>query len=105
MIDADLGVIATILRGMGFTMGFLGALFAFWARLQNDRHEKTKVWFEKKWEGISQSRWRTMPEKVIQTVIRGKDKVSEFIVDDLGEFLFGEIRGVVYLFLLFCVSF
>ncbi len=78
MIDADLGVIATILRGMGFTMAFLGALFAFWARLQNDRHEKTKAWFEKKWDGISQSRWRTMPEKVIQAVIRGKDRVSKF---------------------------
>ena len=83
MIDANLGVIATILRGMGFTMGFLGALFAFGAWLQNDRHEKTKVWFEKKWDGISQSRWRTMPEKVIQAVIRGKDRVAEFIVDDL----------------------
>ena len=63
MIDADLGVIATILRGMGFTMAFLGALFAFWARLQNDRHEKTKAWFEKKWDGISQSQWRTMPKR------------------------------------------
>ena len=41
---------------MGFTMGLLGALFGFGAWLQNDRHEKTKVWFQKKWDGISQSR-------------------------------------------------
>lgn len=103
MIDANLGVIATILRGIGFTMGFLGALFAFGAWLQNDRHEKTKAWFQTKWEGISQSRWRNMPEKVIQAVIRGKDRVSKFIVDDLGE---GVDVGyiIAYIALLFCVG-
>ena len=73
----DISILAALLKITGGLFAFLTALFSFLSVAENEQHEATQAWFRRKWEGVSQSRWRQMPERVIRAVIRGKDAFGE----------------------------
>ncbi len=73
VIRLTLGAIASV-------WAILGATFAFWEVAQNEQHEKTKMWFRKKWESLAQSRWLQAPELGIRFFLRFRQLLFKSLV-------------------------
>lgn len=81
MINQNIWIIGFTLKFIGVIFAFFAALFTFLAVHENDKHEKTRLWFSQKWESISQSPWLEMPEQIIENFILTKKNLLHFITN------------------------
>jgi len=62
-------VLKIICGSIAALLAFLATLFTFFEYAQNEKHEKTRIWFRTKWIAIKNSKWLSLPEKMIAWVL------------------------------------
>ena len=90
MLENNLWILGLALKGIGGLCAVLVVFFTFLSEAQNEKHEKTQAWFRRKRKGVHESRWMTMPERVIEAVIWGKNALVRWflaISDGLERFI------------------
>lgn len=80
MTEQNFWIVGVILKFIGGVFLLLTALFAFLASLNNEKTEKTKAWFQKKWEVLNKSSWFQMPEMIISFILNAEKKISNYLV-------------------------
>ena len=100
VLEQNISVIGGIFKIIGGFFAFAAALCTFLAVLQNDKHERTREWFRKKWEKISQNRWLEMPETIIKAILRAKQKFTIFLFDFKNARIYIVFLGTSILFIL-----
>jgi len=83
-----MSIVLKIISGL---FGIFAALFAFMAVLQNERHERTKAWFQQKWESLSMNPFLALPERVINAVILAKNRFSMWMIHIVDNSNMGEL--------------
>ena len=89
MNEQNFWIVGILLKVIGGVFVLLSALFAFLATLHTDKTEKTKAWFQRKWEILRKSTWLHMPEKMIGFIVNAEKRLSK----SLGVFMKNEILG------------
>lgn len=83
MIGLNVWIIGFILKFIGGLFTFFAALCTFFAVLQNEKHDKVKLWFCQKWHVISCSKFLTLPIEVIKWIKRRKNNLNELLLSYL----------------------
>lgn len=77
MTGSSFLVIKIILGVVSGLFGILAAFFTFLDVAYEDKHEKTRAWFRAKWIAVSDSPWLTLPERIIEWLLRFKTLASQ----------------------------
>lgn len=77
MDAAEWWIIKIAFGALSSIFGLPAAIFAFWGVAQNDKHEPTRRWFKQKWVAIKESRWLSLSEAIIRSVLQLKTAIIE----------------------------
>lgn len=79
--------------------GILAAFFGFYQELQDGKHNNIQKWFEKKWATIKQSKWLSLPEKIIWWFLSLRKNITKKVMNSLDDAsLFTKIWGILLFF-------